>query len=236
MGTVDILILSYNRPVYLIKTIKSIRNRTSHPCRIIVADNASDKDTVFKIKRMRDEKLIDVFVENPQNLFMDGWHYGLKHIRSSLFCITDPDIEVPELKPCWLTRMIECFELFPELVRLGACLSDDNIPPCWNKFESRFLTFRTGKVFSKKPFLRQSTPDTTLQMIRKNVFKKADGFQTETVDFDMLKTLSDYGVCAVRQDIICRHLGWDEYKDYPDYLKFKNKNIKPYREAGLIKP
>jgi len=234
MKPIDILILSYNRLGYLVRTIESIRSRTEYPYRLIVTDNASGRDTVANLKSMRDEKLIDVLVENTENLFMDGWHYGLEHVRSGLFCITDPDIEVPPLNPCWLTQMVDCFGLYPDLARLGVSLTDDNIPPCWNKFESRFLTFRTGKVFSEQPFLRKSTPDTTLQMIRKTVFKKAGGFQTQTVDFKMLKTLSNHGVCAVHQDIICRHLGWDEYKDYPDYLKYKNKKIKPYREVGLI--
>ncbi|MCD6460080.1 glycosyltransferase family 2 protein [bacterium] len=235
MVPVDILILSYNRLKYLIKTVDCINRRTEYPYRIIVADNASDNNMPDKLKSMLDEKMINVLVENQSNLFMDGWHYGLKHIKSDLFCITDPDIEVPALKPCWLTQMVNCFNIFPNLVRLGTCLSDDNIAPCWNKFETKFLTFKTGKFFSRNPSLKYSTPDTTLQMIRKDIFEKIDGFKAQTLDFKLLKSLSNHGVCAVHQDIICRHLGWDEYKDYPEYLKYKNKNIKPYRETGLIK-
>ena len=234
MNPVDILILSYNRLDYLVTTIESIRNRTTHPYRLIVTDNASDNETIETLRSMRDANKIDILVENPSNLFMDGWHYGLNHVQSSLFCITDPDIEVPHLEPCWLSQMINCFDMFPELVRLGACLSSDNIPPCWNKFETRFLTLKSGKVFSETPALIKSMPDTTLQMIRKDVFSRAGGFESETVDFELLKSLTGYGVCAVHQNIVCRHLGWDEYKDYPDYLRYKNRNIKPYRETGLI--
>jgi|GEM_PF-4015518 len=232
---VDILILTYNRKFYLENMIDSIVKYTVYPYRLIIADNGSEIETLEYIESLKQKKIITGLALNRTNLFMDGWSSGVSMIKSGLFALSDPDIIVPNMNPCWLTRLVNCFNLYPDIVRLGISLSDKNIPPCWNKFESKFLTLKTGKIFSKQPLLRLSTPDTTMQLIKTSVFAKAGGFETKTIDFEFLKKLGNYGICAVHQEICGYHQGWNEYKDYPEYLRQKDKNIRHYRETKLIK-
>jgi hypothetical protein len=232
--SVDILILTCNRPEYFEKMLNALRRQTGFPFRLIVVDNASEQDMVMRLRRMHEKGLIDVLICNPVNEFMGGWRHGLKHITSPLFALSDPDIVVPDTTPCWLTQMTGCFERMPDLVRLGVSLSSENIPPCWNKFEARFLCLRAGKRICQNPLLRSATADTTLQLIRTDSFWKIGGFSAETIDFEFLKKLRTQGICAVHQDISAVHLGWNEYKDYPEYLRRKNALIRPYREVSLI--
>ncbi len=231
---IDILILTYQRQEYLDKMIRSIQRSTSYPYRIILVDNGSDRPMVRYLKHLLEQKVIAQLVLNKKNYFMDGWQYGIPYIESDLFAISDPDILVPELTPCWLTQLVDCFELLPDLVRLGTALSMDNIPPCWNRFEARFLALRTGETVCDQPFLKQSTPDTTMQVIRTEAFSRLGGYRAQTIDFEWLKQLRTEGVCAVHQDVIVTHIGWNEYKDYPAYLYQKHKNIREYREVSLI--
>ncbi|RJP58111.1 MAG: glycosyltransferase family 2 protein [Candidatus Auribacter fodinae] len=234
MKPIDIVILSHNRKGYLQRMVTAITGRTHYPFRLIVADNNSDADTREYLASLKAENSIDILELNETNLFMNGWHAGLRHVISDVFVLSDPDIVVPDLHPCWLSRMYSCFEDIPELVRLGAALSMDNIPPCWNRYEGRFLALKTGKPLPPNKSIRQCVPDTTLQMIRSSAFAHLNGFSAETVDFEFLKQLNAIGWCGVHQDIICTHLGWDEYRDYPDYLRFKNETIREYREVRLI--
>ena len=231
---IDILILTHNRQRYLEKMIRSLQKYTKYPHRLIIIDNASSTTTIDYLKMLEQQQIIHKLVLNSENLFMDGWHKGVDFIKSDLFAISDPDIVVPNSNPDWLSTMVCAFDLFPNLVRLGVSLDDKNLPPCWNKFEGRFLTFQTGKIFSKKPCIRLSTPDTTLQVIRTDIFKKAGGFSKKTIDFSFLKTLSNYGICGTHQEIKGYHLGWNEYKDYPEYL-YKKNLFRPCREATLLK-
>ncbi len=230
---IDILILTYNRKRYLEKMIRSLQKHTRYPYRIILIDNGSSPSMINYLKKLKEQRIISELVINNKNLFMDGWHEGIHLIKSEIFAISDPDILLPNTNPGWLTSMLYCFDTFPELVRLGIALNDKNIPPCWNKFETRFLCFQTGKIFSKEPSIRLSTPDTTLQLIKTDAFKKAGGFSVRTIDFSFLKTLSNHGICGVHQEIKGYHLGWNEYKDYPEYLLEKNV-FRPCREATLL--
>ena len=231
---IDIVILTYNRRNYFEQMLQSIHERTTYPYRLIVVDNGSSSSMTTYLRKLEQDRKIHTLILNRENLFMHGWHYGLTQVTSPLFAISDPDIVVPDISPCWLTQMIQCFEQFSALVRLGVTLDDTNIPPCWNRFETRFLTFQTGKIFAQHPLLKECPVDTTLQLIRTDIFRERGGFTESCIEFEWLKGLREDGTCAVHNEISVTHLGWNEYRDYPDYLREKHKMLKPYREIELI--
>lgn len=231
---VTILILTYNRRAYFERMIKSIRNNTDYPYEITVIDNGSEPEMIDLLFDLYQVGLIDTLICNHANMFMSGWKAGLETIGSDVFVMSDPDIVVPKASPCWLTRMVDCFRQIPSLVRLGMALETDNIPPCWNKYEGRFLALQAGDVVHRNPVIRDVLPDTTLQLIHTDAFREIGGFSAEAIDVEFLKKLAGKGMCGVYQDLKALHLGWDEYKDYPSYLMHKNKRIRPYREVSLI--
>ena len=231
---IDMVILTYNRQRYCAAMLEAVRQYTDYPHRIIVVDNGSDAEMQSFLRTAEQNGHITRLVLNENNEFMHGWRHGIRLVESPFFALSDPDIVVPALKPCWLTRMVQCFEQFPELARLGTALSIENIPPCWDAYQARFLALQTGKVFCRKPLLRLCTPDTTLQLIRTESFRLCGGFEADCIDFKWLKQLRGYGICVVHNEVVSVHLGWNEYRDYPDYLREKNRSIKPYREVSLI--
>lgn len=110
-GTIDIIIVTYQRLPYLVEVIEALQQRTKHPYRLIVVDNGSIDGTVKYLKEMKGQGEIDIIVLNKSNLGLSGaLNEGLKHVESEFFITTSDDIVPPKLNPCWLERLIATAE------------------------------------------------------------------------------------------------------------------------------
>ena len=67
---VTIFVLTYNRPDFLAQCLESIRNQTFRDFRVVVLDNASEKDNVPLIEQFHDLEL--EYVRHPRNLLATG--------------------------------------------------------------------------------------------------------------------------------------------------------------------
>lgn len=235
MFPIDIIILAYNRFKYLQQTIEALIRHTRYPYRLIIIDNAS---TDYKVKKYLEQEYdkgtIHKLIFNPTNLILKGWHRGLIEVVSPFFAITDPDIVVPKLEPCWLTRLVGLLEKFSRLVRIGLSLDPENVPSCWTRRQARRLSFRAGPYFDKNYQLRIIDVDTTMQLVRTESFRKAGGFEVEQVDMSFWKKFHNCGLSVAAQNITARHLGWNEYIEEPEYLIEKTRQIGRYPERDLI--
>ena len=235
MRPIDIIILTYNRLNYLKKTLKSINENTKYPYRLIAVDNAS---TDILIKRFLEEQYvcgnINKIIVNKTNLLLDGWREGLEEVTSNYFAISDPDIIVPESNPCWLTQLVTFLDEFPRIVRVGLSLDTHNVPPCWSGKQGRKLAFKTGPYFNREHSLRIADVDTTMQLIRTEPFKKEYALKSRRLDRKFWIDFHNSGISVAAQNITGYHLGWNEYKEDPEYLLEKCKKLRYYPEAGLI--
>ena len=101
MATLDILLITNNRLEYLKKSLPTILSQTAD-FRLIIWDNASDKETVEYLKRFQDKALI----------LFSKYNESLADVTSKVFLISqaefvgkvDPDILFP---PNWAERILQ---------------------------------------------------------------------------------------------------------------------------------
>lgn len=98
---VTILLLTLNAWKFTAQCIKSIREYTTIPYKILVIDNGSTDGTIEKLRR--DESIYHI--ENDCNLgFARGFNIGLELIDTPYFIISNNDVVVTQN---WLKSMIE---------------------------------------------------------------------------------------------------------------------------------
>ncbi|MBF0266666.1 MAG: glycosyltransferase [Gammaproteobacteria bacterium] len=109
---VSVVILSYNRPEYTNKTLKSITSIAAGiPFELIVVDNGSEPDAVDLLKRWEELGKIDKLILLPSNLGTSpGYNKGFSVAdeRSIYLCKLDNDICV--LSENWLQEIVSVIE------------------------------------------------------------------------------------------------------------------------------
>jgi len=230
--SIEIVILTHNRKLYAEKMIESIKENTEYPHKIIIVDNASNEETKEYLRCLMRKNIVSQVFYNQQNLFHQGWQTGIDATEGEMIVLSDPDILVPRLEPCWLTQMVKLMEENPNIGKLGARLDLSNHPSktwrdkplsgpsCLNPLPGLPL-LSDGKIY------RQHV-DTTLHIMRKSIYpggKMQGGLKGGNAGLP--RRYLPGTVEAVARDIVVYHLGWEDLKDYPDYFydKFNNPDV-----------
>lgn len=109
---VDIVVITYNRLLYLKDCIGSLIANTAHPHRIIVVDNNSEDGTREWLEEQgKAKKLIPVLLDENKGS-AKARMIGIKKTKSKIIAISDDDAW---FNPGWLEICIEALRLFPEL-------------------------------------------------------------------------------------------------------------------------
>lgn len=108
---ISILILTYNAPEYVEKTIKSLTEVTDkedlEKCEIIVWDNASEQPTQALLKEFKNQGLIDKLSLSSKNLLFAGGNNGAAELASptsKYYLLLNSDILIKDKN--WLKRLI----------------------------------------------------------------------------------------------------------------------------------
>lgn len=113
--TIDIVLVSYNRPRMLEKTIESIKDRTLYPHRLIVVDNNSNDETKRILKRFEKVGKVDKVIYMEENVGQAmSQNVGLQYVKSEYFVTTQNDLLPPKFNPCWLERLKHLMEKHTE--------------------------------------------------------------------------------------------------------------------------
>lgn len=102
--SVDIIMLTYNNPDLSKKSIDSVINRSFYPnYKLIVVDNASDKETVSILKKYQKHPKTEL-IFNKENLgFAAGNNVGLKKSQADYLILLNNDILIT---PGWISRLV----------------------------------------------------------------------------------------------------------------------------------
>jgi GT2 family glycosyltransferase len=136
-----IVILVHNQLHYTKKFIKSLKENTKLPYKLIVVDNGSDKDTRDYLKK-QDCKVIT----NKKNLgVVKGWNQGVKACKTEYVCIMNNDIVVA---PNWLTPMQKALEREEGMKCVQPVTSGGDIPQNFpNNFYPKPYIEKTERIF-----------------------------------------------------------------------------------------
>lgn len=108
---VDIILITYQRLHFLKKILEEINNRTFYPHRLIVVDNGSTDGTKEYLKNANKIGRVGEVVFLPDNVGqLRALNEGFKLVTSDYFVTTQDDLIPPDLRPCWLERLVHLFE------------------------------------------------------------------------------------------------------------------------------
>ena len=102
---VAIVILNWNGRGYLQKFIPSVLNCSYQNKRIIVADNASDDDSVTFLKK--NYPTVEIILNTKNEGFAKGYNTALKQVKSDYYVLLNTDVEVT---PAWIEPIIALME------------------------------------------------------------------------------------------------------------------------------
>ena len=122
----DIVMLTHNRLAHLEATLDALEARTRAPYRLTIVDNASGPEVRNWLAANRHR--FHGLILRPTNEFLSALNHGIAATQSDPFMVTDPDLIVPDLEPCWLTRMRDTFDRHPNYGLLGIGLDQSNLP------------------------------------------------------------------------------------------------------------
>jgi len=230
---IDIVILSHERSAIITEMLAKIKERTHYPHRIIVCDNDSSDRAKTNLKELSEKGFIDKLIYNNFNKWPEGFNPGLKIVNGELYCLSDPDIIVPDLgSNCWLTRLVVLMDKYSFIGKLGLHISLDNYQEkpgyktyskekCLEKFESKFLVDTNNEIY-------EAPVDTTMAICRRDLFKTYNGKYPEIPSVDHQAMYgANYKVGRTTPSLSCIHTGFDEYKNLSsenlEYIASKKK-------------
>ena len=103
--SVAIVILNYNGKVFLEKFLQYVVDATYVNKRVIVADNASQDDSVEYLQNNFPE--VEIIFNNKNYGFAEGYNQALKQVSADYYVLLNSDVEVT---PGWIEPVIELME------------------------------------------------------------------------------------------------------------------------------
>ena len=203
---VDIILLTFNRREYFEQTISGLVRNTRYPYRLIIVDNNSDAEMQEYLQSTAG--LFDQLILNDDNYYTAAFQRGIVSAQSDPYIVSDPDILVPDLEGvCWLERLVMLHQSYPEMGLIALNLDPANKPA---KLPDVYIGDKT-------PYGNEITlcnVGTVMQSIKRRYF---DGrYITDWETCEQIR--ANGGSVGFANNIVAWHLGWDEDRDYPDYL------------------
>ena len=108
--SIDIIVLTYQRKLFIKEFIEQLYLRTEYPFRLIVLDNGSTDGTIEWLKETKDKGLIWKLVFLNSIPMAMAFTKGMECVESEFFIVTQDDLIPPIVSPCWLTQMVDAIE------------------------------------------------------------------------------------------------------------------------------
>lgn len=220
----DIVILTHNRLDHLVKMIEALESRTAAPFRITVVDNASGPEVRnwLEANRGRLHQLILL----AENLYPGSsgpaLQIGIDATTSNPVVVTDPDLVVPDLSPCWLTQMLGILERHPDFGILGIGLDQSNLPPV-----------QEPESLDSQDIVDDEIVEHPVGSIL--TFVRREALHSYYDDWRACESVARAGYrFGWALNIRALHLGWDDYRLYPGHLASKRRYGGEYREVDMI--
>lgn len=124
MKTIDIHLISWNRPKMTELVIRTIRRNTKREnYRLVVLDNGSDGDTPEKLEILHDQGLIDEFIPIKTNLGLEAARNLLLRectMSDYFVCVDNDCLPQPIVDKDWLEKLYDLIQKYPEYKAIAA--------------------------------------------------------------------------------------------------------------------
>jgi hypothetical protein len=206
-GSVDVILLSYNRLDYLVEMVTALEQRTLHPYRLTIVDNASGAETRQWLRE--NATRFHQVIWNERNEHLAGLQRGIAATSSELFVISDADLVVgePVAGRCWLGRLVELAERHRDFGLIGARL--DSVSAARN------ARLAGAPVIDGE--LLETATGVWLNLIRREALQIP--YASDGITCYALRR-SGYRV-GIAADVLVTHLGDRDPQRHPDYLARK---------------
>lgn len=221
-AAIDIVLLTHDRLAYLKQTVDALFARTRHPFRLTIVDNASGPELQAYLDELRPR--LHRLIRNSDNRWTEAFTQGIAITRSDPFIVSDPDIVVPQLEPCWLTRMLVLMAEHPEMGMVALNLDASNKP-------AKLPDVYVSEKSPYGPDLTLSYVGTVMQTIRRQYF--APPYTTDWHTVEAIR--ANGGLVGFANHLVGYHLGWNEDQDYPEHLVKKHQYFNGAYGSNLYK-
>ncbi len=214
----SIVIPTYNRARFLLKTLDSVCNQTIPPEKyeILVINDGSTDDTEETISNLKSQILkpeIRYFkIENGGPA--KARNKGIKESRGEIIFFTDDDCVVP---PDWMATLLDGYKRHPEVVGAGGWYKYSN-KSSKNKYFQKYIDFNINKnneifeVENKTNIFDFNWAGNTANMsYKKAVLEEIRGFDENlyfagAVDWELKKNVQRRGYYLLYIPLIVNHL------------------------------
>ncbi len=222
---IDIVMLTFNRLDHLIATVDNLEARTTQPYRLTIVDNASGADVRSWLAENRHR--FHQVILRPTNEHLPAFQHGIDATTSDPYILTEPDLIVPDVQPCWLTQLRAKVDEHPEFGLIGYGLDPVNRPSVLGP-----EVIEDGARVDET--LVEGNLGMWFQMIRRDAL-----LVPYELDAQACEAIRGAGYKVGWLDSPRPyHLGWDDYKLHPGHLASKNPKVNKayshYKELELI--
>jgi len=246
MKPIAIITQTYNRLPFVSECISSIINRTTYPYRLFVLDNNSGNPVKQFLSILKDEHFIHQLVLEKENT-------GIAKPKNKLYSmiddtcnddyivVTDSDIVAPLFpSKCWLERLVEQYELWPNMGMLSIDLNPNNAKPGLNWWWDKRKHYPTFPNNDKRREYADIATGFHLTLIRRKLWDQVGGVEDVGTKYSMVDHYfrekvqkAGYKIGVLKGDlnpkngvvepITAYHLGWDDDRKYLSYHIYKKQ-------------
>lgn len=225
-----VFILSWERPLYLWACLDALHRNTQQKCRFVLADNASRDPLVREVIRGFERRGLFEAVHleasnDPRRIprLIAGYRSHL----GSRFAYIESDTVVPDVSPCWLTRMLAHMDAHQDLGMVGSVVDPRDfvaigraraLHPELPDAEVEFLIKARAPMRAFRPgpsqLVEPHNPPGRLLLFRTEAYWQT-GFDVDAI---MHRAMKQWGwQSKIAADVMHRHLSLLNVYDYPHY-------------------
>jgi Glycosyl transferase family 2 len=237
-GPTKVLILSWERPLYLWASLDSLYRNTRTDVDFILIDNNSQDPLVAKvISGFNRRGMFSEIITSPTNDpgVIEKQLRRLRPILGRYVAFVEADVVIERGANCWVKTMVDIMESRPQLAMLGSQIDKtDFIDPDWmvaqvgRQLDEQLINLTKVRSPERASYVAPGTlgephnPPGRLLMLRSAAVSEV-GFAADGMLYGKLKAKGYEAL--VTGDVIHRHLSLLNFFDYPDYDVFARRDF-----------
>lgn len=227
---VCVLVLTYNRPLYLWACLDSLYRNTKYPAKFILADNGSTDPLVRRVIHGFERRRMFHAVHFCGDNRPDRLKWMLEQHRGELgefFGFVECDVVAPDSKEGWLGPMVRLMRRHPKLWMLGSRIDprdfidpalarslDPALSPEQCDFLVKAQSVERQPVASSRSLVEPYNPPMRLLLLRTELLNKV----VIRSDYEIYRDVKKLGYDAkIVTGVVHRHLSLLNFFDYPEY-------------------